>query len=383
MGIDWTRFFPLLTKRPGHTRQASSYGRDPDRGSDWCGLRPRPAFRKRILLKPNETHVMADLDHPGVITRIWMTAFPLTNRHALRDVVLRFYWDGESKPSVECPFGDFFGVPFGNYISYIAQPMSFVSRAGCCYFPMPFASGARLEITNEGPKTVEPFFYQVTYYELEEEPETPLRFHAQWRRENTTQPDMPYTILDAVGEGHYVGCHLFMLNRSWWLRSSISQMAFPYGMGMGMLEGWESIFVDGETTPSVIGTGTEDYFSGAWYYFWGGTFNAPYHGCTVRDYLRGRVAIYRFDVQAPTPFQNSLQVFMDHGFENKIVGDYSSVAYWYQTEPHRPFPLLPDRRASQTAASFTNLLQAGFFASAVLIFVTTLLKLFSLFTKKR
>lgn len=352
-----SQFYHLLSLQPGRTRQASSFGRDPDRGGTWGGFRPAVARRKRIQLDPGETHTMADLPGAGLITRLWMTTFLPTNRHALRSLVLRFYWDGETHPSVECPFGDFFGVPFGRYVSYTAEPMSLTSGAGNCFLPMPYASGGRLEVTNEGRKAVEPFFYQVTYYELEQAPESELRFHAQWRRENPTQPGVPYTILTAQGTGHYVGCHLFMQNKEWWIRPSLSKMAFPFGFGMGMMEGWESIYVDGETTPSVIGTGTEDYFGGAWYYYLGGTFAAPYHGCTVRDYWRGRIAAYRFDVLAPIPFRQSLGVLMDHGFENQLACDYASVAYWYQKEPHQPFQPLPQVDARQPLSPALNLVQ--------------------------
>jgi len=224
---------------------------------------------------------------------------------------------------------------------------------------MPYASGARLEVTNEGPTVVDPFFYHVTYYELETALESDLRFHAQWRRENPTRPRVSYTILNAAGEGHYVGAHLFMQNREWWLRPPLSKVVFPYGFGLGMMEGWESIYVDGEPIPSVIGTGTEDYFNGGWYYSVDGTFSAPYHGCTVRDYIRGQVAVYRFDVLAPVPFYQSLHVTIDHGFENQLTCDYASVAYWYQQEPHQPYPPLPNAAARQPASTMANVTQVA------------------------
>jgi hypothetical protein len=309
---------------------------------------------------------MAALSGPGVITRLWMTTFLPTNSSALRNLVLRFYWDGEPQPSVESPFGDFFGAPFGRRVFYTSELMSLTNAAGNCLFPMPFASGARMEITNEGASVVDPFFYQVTYYELETAPESDLRFHAQWRRENPTRPSEPYTIVQAAGEGHYIGSHLFMQNREWWLRPRLNKIVFPYGFGLGMMEGWESIYVDGETAPSVIGTGTEDYFSGAWYYSIDGTFSAPYHGCTVRDYIRGQVAVYRFDVLAPLPFHQSIRVDIDHGFENQLICDYSSVAYWYQKEPHQPYPPLLDVAARQPASTAANVAQVGLAVGTIL-----------------
>jgi hypothetical protein len=115
---------------------------------------------------------------------------------------------------------------------------------------------------------------------------------------------------------------------------------FPNAFGMGMLEGWESIYVDGETAPSIPGTGNEDYFNSG-FYFSKGPYSAPHWGCTVRNYLTSRCAAYRFHVDDPIPFTQSLVVDMDHGYTNQVSTDYSSVAYWYQTEPHTLFPVLP------------------------------------------
>jgi hypothetical protein len=153
-----------------------------------------------------------------------------------------------------------------------------------------------------------------------------------------------------------------MQNRQWWLRPPVREIKFPRGFGLGMMEGWESIYRDGETEPSVRGTGTEDYFNGAWYYLAkGGRFSAPYHGCILRDVLRGRVAAYRFEMSAPVSFSRSLRVQIQHGFYNDLPGDYSSTAYWYQAEPHRPYSELPpvDLRRPQPAT--INLTQSALF----------------------
>jgi hypothetical protein len=350
----------LLVPQPGWTRQATSFGRDPHRGDDWGGHRHLEARVKRILLASGETHSMASLSGAGMITRIWMTTLLPFNAHALRDVVLRFYWDGEDQPSVESPFGDFFGAAFGAYRPYASIPMSLTAGAFNCVWLMPFASGARLEITNEGSSDVDPLFYNITYQDLPEGPPGALRFHAQWRRENPTQTGVPYTILSAEGRGHYVGCHLNMQNREWWLRPPLRAISFPRGFGLGMLEGWETITRDGEVEPSVRGTGTEDYFGGAWYYLpKQGQFTAPYHGCLVRDLLRSRIAVYRFDIPAPLSFSRSLRVEIGHGFSNELPCDYSSTAYWYQTEPHRRFAPFPPVHLRQPHPAGRNLAQSA------------------------
>jgi hypothetical protein len=353
-------FHHLLVPQTGWTRQATSFGRDPNRGSDWGGLRHLEARVKRILLVPGETHTMAWLSGAGIITRIWMTTLLPFNSHALRDLVLRFYWDGEDRPSVESPLGDFFGAPFGTYQPYASVPMSLTAGAFNCLWLMPYADGARLEVTNEGASAVDPFFYNITYQEGTGAPPSDLRFHALWRRENPTQPGVPYTILNAEGRGHYVGCHVNMQNRAWWLRPPLRTISFPRGFGLGMLEGWETITRDGETEPSLSGTGTEDYFNGAWYYLpKGGRFAAPYHGCIVRDTLRSRIAVYRFDMSAPVSFSHSLQVSLRHGFYNDLAGDYSSTAYWYQAEPHAPFPELPSVHLRRPQPVTENLTQSA------------------------
>ena len=348
----------LLDPRHGRMRQVSSFDRDPDRGGTWHGLRPAVARRKRVLLAPGETHTIGELTGAGMITRMWMTTLLPLNLHALRNLTLRLYWDGEPQPSVDCPFGDFFGAPFGRYVGYVAEPMSLTSGGFNCIWPMPYASGARLEISNDGPGTVDPLFYQVTFYELDAPPESKLRFHAQWRRDNPTRPAEPYTVLEARGVGHYVGCHMFMQNREWWLRSPLRDIIFPYGFGMGMLEGQERIWVDGEATPSVVGTGTEDYFNAGWYFI-GDGFSAPQHGCTMRNFVTGRAAAYRFDLTSPVPFRQSLRMTLDHGFENMLECDYASVAYWYQEEPHLAFPPLPPTAARRPLSPLGNVVQAA------------------------
>jgi hypothetical protein len=366
-------FHHLLVPQPGWTRQATSFGRDPERGSDWGGYRHLEARIKRILIAPGETHTMASLSGAGMITRIWMTTLLPFNKHALRNLVLRFYWDGEDHPSVESPFGDFFGAPFGTYQPYTSTPMSLTAGAFNCLWLMPYRTSARLEVTNEGSSVVDPFFYNITYQETQDDPPSNLRFHALWRRENPTSSGVSYTILDAKGSGHYVGCHLTMQNREWWLRPPMRAISFPRGFGLGMMEGPETITRDGESEPSVRGTGTEDYFNGAWYYLpKGGHFSAPYHGCILRDILGGRIAVYRFDMSAPVSFSHSLQVRINHGFSNELACDYASTAYWYQEEPHRVFPELPPVRLRAPQPATGNLAQSSLLLAPPVLALLTL-----------
>jgi hypothetical protein len=362
----------LTVKQQGQVRQVSSQGRQvpPDAMAKAIGV-GEPG--KSVQIAPGETYTIAEIAGAGTIQRIWMTVMQLPgaanfNHH----LVLRFYWDGEETPSVEVPFGDFFGVPWGKYTHYVAEPLSCTSGGYNCRFLMPFSSGCRIEVTNEADAPCPAFFFQVQYSELAEQP-SPLRFHAQWRRENPTTHRVPYRVLEAEGEGHFAGMHLWMQKSGWWFNpaqmirraretgSALSAL-FPEAAGMGMLEGWESIYVDGEETPSIPGTGNEDYFNSG-FYFSKGPYSAPHWGCTVRSYATSRCAAYRFHVDDPIPFERSIVVDMDHGYTNQVETDYSSVAYWYQVEPHAAFPALLPVAQRLPAPTDRNALQWALFTS--------------------
>lgn len=342
----------LMSVQQGKMRQISSQGRQPP--PDWMAAAIGPdAPGKMVRIPAGETYTVAEIAGAGTIVRIWMTIMqnvPGSQVNFNEALVLRMVWDGEATPSVEVPFGPFFGVPWGKYTHYVAQPLSCTSGGYNSRFPMPFSDGCRIEVENQSGALCPALFFQVQYLELPEQP-APLRFHAQWRRENPTQPDIAYRILAAEGQGHFAGMHLFMQNAERWLdpgrmiaraKETGSPVAavFPQAFGMGMLEGWESIYVDGETMPSIPGTGNEDYFNSG-FYFSKGPYSAPQWGCTVRSYLTSRCAAYRFHIDDPIPFNESIVVDMDHGYTNQVATDYSSVAYWYQTEPHGTFPALP------------------------------------------
>ena len=370
--MDIKRINSLVFPQPGKMRLVSSQNRQIPRGEMAKMIGSEPG--KMVEIDPGETFVLADIPGAGQIVRIWMTSMTMPGSHSNfnHDGVLRFYWDGEETPSVEAPFGAFFGVPWGKYVHYMAEPLSCTSGGYNCQFPMPFSRGCRIEAVNQSSEKWPGLFFQIQYLEMDEQP-APMRFHAQWRRENPTTYRVPYRVLEARGAGHFVGMHLFMQNAARWLQpasmrqryqetGSVLGAFFPDMAGMGMLEGWERIAVDGEAVPSVTGTGTEDYFNSG-FYFSNGTFSAPYWGCTVRDYLNSRCAAYRFHIPDPIPFQKSITVDMDHGYTNQVAGDYSSMAYWYQTEPHQPFPALPPLAERMPTPTGQNAIQFALFTS--------------------
>ena len=305
---------------------------------------------------------LAEILGAGYITHIWMTANSIED-HYLRKVLLRMFWDEEQEPSVLVPLGDFFGMGHGLTRNFVSLPLSMSPRNGRglnCFFPMPFYKKAKIEAVNEGNQPLTLYFY--IDYEIHSKLEEDLgMFHAQWRRENPTTAVNPpgdrdkvnldgkenYVILEAEGRGHYVGCNLNVdcREKRW------------YG------EGDDMIFIDGDARPTLNGTGTEDYFNCA--YSPSEEYHAPYHGYPlvshprelltpssaprlVRDYS-GRTSMYRFHIEDPVTFKESIRVTIEHGHANALSNDYSSTAYWYQTEPHKPFTILPiDKRLPNT-----------------------------------
>jgi D-arabinan exo alpha-(1,3)/(1,5)-arabinofuranosidase (non-reducing end) len=280
--------------------------------------------RDSVAIEPGKTAVLAEIDGPGAIHHIWTTiaAEPFYGRK----IVLRIYWDGERMPSVEAPVGDLFGVGHGLNRNFASLPLvcSSEGRARNAYWYMPFRRSCRITATNEGTRTVDAFYYYVDYRELDGLEEGTPYFHAQYRQDFPPGKDN-YLILAAEGRGHYVGCNLSVLQRAmgWWG------------------EGDDVFKVDGETRPSLHGTGSEDYFSDAWGMREG---QSLFYGCPLQeeDFQAGsKATVYRFHIPDPVPFKRSIEVTIEHGHANDRADFLSSVAYWYQTEPHRPFPRLP------------------------------------------
>ena len=308
-----------------------------------------------LRIKAGATAVLADLRGPGAIKHIWITINSDSPFH-LRELVLRMYWDGEKDPSVESPIGDFFGtgfefedIPGGHrgqrYNSWWSLPITVQHKAMNCYFEMPFGRSARVTATNDGSQDVSNFYYHIDYEQYPDESAVTNkgRFHAQWRHEITKAiPDdlsggrnldgkSNYTFMETSGRGQYVGVTLNIQGHStgWWG------------------EGDDMFFIDGATSPaSINGTGLEDYFGNAWMFQ--REFNYPFIGYSLqgnRDWT-GAHTMYRFHVQDPVYFQKSLRAGIEHGHANHRADDYSSVAFWYQTEPHKEFDPFPpvDRR---------------------------------------
>lgn len=299
-------------------------------------------------IPPGETLTLIDDAGPGAITHVWITIASGETYH-LKKLVLRAYWDGEASPSIETPVGDFFGLGLGDYVLYQSVPLAVApEKALNSFFPMPFQKHARITVTNEGSEKVNAFYYNIDYQHCNNPlAQDTMYFHAQYRQatpakgwtsewQNNGDPlvdkktnlngEGNYTWLEATGRGHFVGVTMSVLqNQDAW-----------FG------EGDDMFFIDGEQTPSINGTGTEDYFLGAWDFgdhaFSYGLFGAPVKGI---ERAGGRYSLYRFHLDSPIPFTKSLKAGIEHGHANHRSDNFSSVAYWYQTEPHAKFPLLP------------------------------------------
>ncbi|MCI6004583.1 MAG: glycoside hydrolase family 172 protein [Blautia sp.] len=306
-----------------------------------------------------ETVTLAEITGPGTIQHIWITVTDHTsdrNRYLLRDLVLRMYWDDEETPSVESPLGDFFCCGFGASYCVNSLPIAVNPTRGFnCYFPMPFYKKARITIENQCDEDLEAFFYQVDYCLTDTLPENTGYFHAQWKRQRITEKGRDYVILDNVkGRGQYVGTYMALttLERYW------------YG------EGEVKFYIDGDQEyPTICGTGTEDYFGGAWSFATRengrtveNTYSTPFMGYPYysnRDTLvhndyhnddkMPERSFYRWHIADPILFEEDLKVTIQqigvyHGGLFERQDDVATVAYWYQAEPHTPFAPLMERR---------------------------------------
>jgi hypothetical protein len=295
-----------------------------------------------------ERRTLFQVEGAGIINHIWITIAPPPPALNRNDIILRMYWDGAEAPCVEAPLGAFFGQGWDESYPFVSLPLAAGPREGrglVSYFAMPFATGARIEVENDTGLPIEAFYYYVDYMKLDRLPRGMGRFHASYNHEltealpegenewavlgpqgaNTTAAGN-YLIADIEGKGHYVGVNYYVHS--------------PSPMWYG--EGDDMIFIDGEPfPPSLHGTGTEDYFNAAWCPTQ--PFSGPYSGITLPGgpNWSGRVSLYRFHVEDPIHFRESILVTIEHGHANRRSDDISSTAYWYQVEPHLPFALAP------------------------------------------
>ncbi|MFT5687128.1 MAG: hypothetical protein ACI8RZ_008085 [Myxococcota bacterium] len=251
----------------------------------------------------------------------------------MRHLRLRIYWDDHPVPGVDSPLGDFFAGSFGRVVPFRSRWLTVAGGGYLCMHPMPFGTRAVVEITNDHPTRSPTLFFQVQWHE-EATPGKREYFHARWQQTDHARDSPAIPILDTKGRGQLLGLTVSLQCRDWWLRRPLRDIVLPRGMGLGLLEGWETIQIDDE--PPVSGTGLEDYFNSG-FYFQGGPFHTDAYGCLQRSFLLGRASGYRFHVEDPVPFNTRLRITLDHGFRNTMSGVYSTVVYWLQAEPGAEF----------------------------------------------
>ncbi len=297
---------------------------------------------------PGETKVLADIKGPGVIRHIWLTfneARPnwleSGGSAAPNEIVLRMFWDDAKEPAVEAPIGDFFGAGFGRRLEVKSVPVQVEGGDGYnCYWSMPFFKRGLITVTNEGAKNVRSFYYHIDYTEEDDLPAETAYFCAQYNQAFPEKLGRDYLIADVRGQGHYVGTVMSARSRS------------PFWFG----EGDARFYIDGETKPSIQGTGTEDYFLMAWGL---NPTSFPYYGCTYMssdfEDLGTEYCLYRWHIADPVRFRKSLRFEIEHtGWitadeteSGKTEGhveredDIATVAFWYQVGQPRRFTKLP------------------------------------------
>ncbi len=305
-------------------------------------------------LEAGQTLTLLDADGPGEIRHIWVTLPPWSpgaEAYAPQKTVLRMYWDGEEHPSVEAPLGNFFGFCFATAPRFQSALVT-INPVGAmnCYFPMPFAKHARITVTYEGAKPIEDFYWNIDWVKQNSLPPHTAYFHAQYRQETPHQGwfkgnfygndfsearkdplwfnksgERNYVMLDVPGDGQFVGVTMAIFNNQWG----------------GWNEGDEMIWIDGEKEPRIHGTGGEDYFNAAWGF--AGLYDTPLVGLVefTGEQPGGRYIMYRWHLEAPIRFHKSIKVTIEDGHASMRSDNICSVAYWYQMEPHQPFPPLP------------------------------------------
>jgi len=301
---------------------------------DAVGADPKPrdpgakVQRNPGAIKPGETREIS-VKGPGSVDALWIKVDP-PKHLALRGLELQITFDDAEGPSVRSPVGDFFGTGCDDR-RFKSLPLGMTDEGYYCYFPMPFRKRATVRVENQTDRTYKLPRFEIEWHRTRAMPADAGYFHAAYRQHKDIPHGEDYTVLTTEGRGKFCGCNLVM------------QSAARAG-GIFFLEGDEKIYVDGETWPSrFLGTGTEDYFNGA--YFWNAVKfeHGPYSGLTYIDWGTKRVCAYRYHITDAVNFTTSIKVDIEHGPVSNHPSDYAGVAYWYQL-PAAALAALPPLR---------------------------------------
>jgi hypothetical protein len=346
LGVDLSNVW-RLSAATSRSLSAENFGGDKGRGgmaTDGTGANAARDLGQRwkvspsIRIQPGELVTLADIQGSGAIQHIWLT----THYQNWRRLIFRAYWDGDEQPAVEVPLGDFFCNGWCEFSQVSSLPVAVNPNGGFnSYWEMPFRTAARIMVESVSVETIT-LYYQVDYI-MTSVPDDAAYFHAQWRRSNPLPYKQDHTLLDGIqGSGHYVGTYLaWGVNSSGW-----------WG------EGEIKFFLDGDGDfPTICGTGTEDYFGGAWNFDVPGhgysTFSTPYLGlCQVlrpdgQYRSQARFGMYRWHIRDTIRFASDLRVTIQAlGWRSgqrylPLQDDIASTAFWYQKETSSPRPPTP------------------------------------------
>ena len=294
-------------------------------------------------IAPGGNLTVFEAQGPGIVTHIWYTIAARSSNH-LKELVMRAYWDGNDKPSIETPVGDFFGLNLGQYAIYESAFLACSpGKSLNCYFAMPYRKSAKITITNEGKEEIGAFYSNIDYQTVADLPQDALYLHAQYRQATPCQavkssgPEINldgknnYVFAETRGSGHLMGVTL-----------GVQQNAENW-----FGEGDEMIFIDDESKPAITGTGTEDYFLGSWDF--GGRdgaipFAHHFYGApliALAERTGGRYCMYRWHGDNPVTFRQYMKHTIEHGHANDRGDNFYSVCYWYQRGVSSEFPELP------------------------------------------
>jgi len=295
-----------------------------------------------ISINGGQSVVIFDVSGSGVINRFWLTAL-CADPSWPRALVVEMYWDGQQKPSVRAPLGDFFGAGMGARIEYSSDMQAVLPYRATgfnSYWPMPFAQGAKIVVRNESILPAQALYFQVDYEKSKSAPTTPLRFHAGYRQSPARDFEegmKRFEIAQLHRQGCFAGYSLGIHN--------------PEGGWFG--EGDEILDIDGRVAQ---GTGLEDAIGMAWRpeSSYSGAFSGFLADSDKADSYKGFFNLYRFYLEPPICFDNSMTV----AFERRPQDDWSAVSYWYQPEPGDfppEFPPLKLREPPRSADGLKSL----------------------------
>ncbi|MEK7090918.1 MAG: glycoside hydrolase family 172 protein [Patescibacteria group bacterium] len=311
-------FLPLLTDEKAE--QVSTIGQQ-----DWVVIKANEIYKFPVIKGPGYISLLTIASmlgngngipnwiHEMLKKRKLLGQLLYRDVNYLKKLRLKIFFDDFKSPKVDVPFADFFGAGLGKYVQYDSLYLGMTSGSFYCRFPMMFKKECVVQLENLGDDDLV-LYGEISYHKVDRLPDDWSYFRSDHNNKKAVNRE-PITILDIEGRGHYVGCSVAIKGES-------------TSKSLTFLEGDVRMYIDAGQQPDIEYTGTEDYFMGGWYFI-KGCFSTPDHGCLVKDWWGRRIQAYRFHTDK-IPFSEKIKITLDHGEKNEVLGEYSTVAYWYQ-----------------------------------------------------